>query len=176
MSCNAKNMLKMLQRISFVSDAAAVFSRISKCLSAPGWKSADSDSIWPKRKWWWLERQKCFKTGVESIPMCDSIFRHLFNYYSTSGLYFLSLSDPSRWSMAKVPSSFPKLSFSSWCRSGRCNPHALPWQSELPVPHWTSGWARKECRGSSFGKMRQPSSVVAASPPPMVCRLFPHYV
>lgn len=36
MSSNAKNMLKILQHISFVSSAAAVFSRISKCLSAPG--------------------------------------------------------------------------------------------------------------------------------------------
>lgn len=117
-----------------------------------------------------------FKTGITSLLPCDTIFRHLFKYYSTSGFYFLWLSEWWRWSMAKVPYSLHKLNFSSWCRSGHCNLCALPWQTELLVTCWTSGSVHKECRDSSFGKMRQPSSIVAASPPPMVCRLFPRSV
>jgi len=44
-----------------------------------------------------------FKAGVTPLPI--SIFRHLFKYYSTSGFYFLSLSDKDgRW-----PLIFPSL-------------------------------------------------------------------
>lgn len=92
-----------------------------------------------------------FKTGVTSLPTCDTIFRHLYKYYSTLVFYFLSLSE--WWSMAKVPYSFPKPNFSSWCRSAYCNLCAFPWQSELPITSWTSGSVLKERRDSSFGKM-----------------------